>query len=115
MLDENGIVTECTADNIFIIKDCKIYTPPIHTGILDGITRGTVMEIAKGLGMEVYEKEFTMFNVYSADECFLTGTGAEIIAVINVDGRVIGEGKEGPITSKLRKEFGNVIHNGYEI
>ena len=105
MLDHDGIVAECTADNIFIIKDNVIYTPPIHVGILDGITRRTIMDIARQLNMEVYEKEFTLFNVYNADECFLTGSGAEIIAVSEADGRKISEGKEGAITKKLREEF----------
>ena len=105
MLNEDGIVTECTGDNIFIIKNGIIYTPPIHVGILDGITRNTVIDICKQMNMPIYEKEFTLFNVYSADECFFTGSAAEIIAVTNVDDRIIGTGKEGEITKKLRDEF----------
>ena len=92
MLNHDGIVAECTGDNIFIVKDGVIYTPPIHIGILDGITRKTVIELAREMGIEVYEKEFTLFNVYNADECFLTGTAAEAIAVTKVDERVIGNG-----------------------
>lgn len=105
MLNHDGIVAECTGDNIFIVKDEVIYTPPIHVGILDGITRNLVIEIAKQLGYQVQEKEFTLFNVYNADECFLTGTAAEAIPVTSVDGRVIGDGVAGAITSKLLKAF----------
>lgn len=105
MLNEDGIVTECTGDNIFIIKKGVIYTPPIHVGILDGITRNTVIDICQEIGIPIYEKEFTLFNVYSADECFFTGSAAEIIAVTNVDDRIIGTGKEGEMTRKLREAF----------
>ncbi|WP_341877903.1 branched-chain-amino-acid transaminase [Defluviitalea saccharophila] len=105
MLNHDGIVAECTGDNIFIVKDGVIYTPPIHIGILDGITRRTIIDLAKEMGIEVYEKEFTLFNVYNADECFLTGTAAEAIAVTQVDGRVIGDGVAGPITKKLLEAF----------
>ncbi|OON99795.1 MAG: branched-chain-amino-acid transaminase [Epulopiscium sp. Nele67-Bin004] len=105
MLTHDGIVAECTGDNIFIIKDGIIYTPPIHVGILDGITRNTVIMLAKQLGYEVHEKEFTLFNVYNADECFLTGTAAEVIAVTSVDERIIGEGVCGEVTHKLLDAF----------
>lgn len=115
MLNHDGIVTECTGDNIFIIKNNIIYTPPVYLGILDGITRKTVMKIAKEMGYEVKEQEFTLFNVYSADECFLTGTAAEVVAVVNADNRVIGTGVEGKITKKLRNEFVNATKDGYEI
>ncbi len=111
MLTHDGIVAECTGDNIFIIKDGIIYTPPIHVGILDGITRRTIMELAKKEGLEVLEKEFTLFNVYNADECFLTGTGAECIAVNTVDDRVIGDGSAGPITKKLLDLFKHYVQN----
>ncbi len=105
MLNHDGIVAECTGDNIFIIKDGIIYTPPIHIGILDGITRGAVMDLAKEMGYEVKESEFTLYNVYNADECFLTGTAAEVIPVTEVDGRVIGPGIAGPITGKILRAF----------
>lgn len=105
MLTHDGIVAECTGDNIFIVKDGVIYTPPIHVGILDGITRRTVIELAKKADYEVRETEFTLFNVYNADECFLTGTAAECIAVTSADGRVIGDGKAGEITKKLLELF----------
>ena len=109
MLNHDGIVAECTGDNIFIVKDGVIYTPPIHIGILDGITRKTVIELAREMGIEVYEKEFTLFNVYNADECFLTGTAAEAIAVTKVDERVIGNGFAGPITKKILEAFQSML------
>lgn len=105
MLNHDGVVAECTGDNIFIIKDNVIYTPPIYVGILDGITRGAVMDLAREMGYEVKESEFTLFNVYSADECFLTGTAAEVIPVTQVDGRTIGTGLAGPITGKILRAF----------
>lgn len=106
MLNHDGIVAECTGDNIFIIKDDEIITPPIHVGILDGITRRTVMDLAEELGYKVVEKEFTLYNVYSSDECFLTGTAAEVIPVISVDERVIGDtGEVGPITKEIMAAF----------
>ncbi|NLK22414.1 MAG: branched-chain-amino-acid transaminase [Epulopiscium sp.] len=114
MLNHDGIVAECTGDNIFIVKDNVVYTPPIHIGILDGITRRTVMDLAKDMGMEVVEKEFTLFNVYNADECFLTGTAAEAIAVTEVDGRVIGNGVAGPITKKLLEAFQSYANSNGE-
>lgn len=105
MLTESGIVAECTGDNIFLIKDGVIYTPPTYLGILDGITRSSVMEIAEEKGYTVKEKEFTLYNVYSADELFLTGSAAELIAVTEVDGREIGSGKAGPMTMELLDAF----------
>ena len=105
MLNHDGIVAECTGDNIFIVKDGVIYTPPIHIGILDGITRRSIMELAEKLGFTLVEKEFTLFNVYNADECFLTGTAAEAIPVSSVDGRVIGTGEAGEITKALLAAF----------
>ncbi len=116
MLNHDGIVAECTGDNIFIVKNNVVYTPPIHVGILDGITRLTAMELAEKLGYKVIEKEFTLFNVYNADECFLTGTAAEAIPVTSVDERVIGEGAAGPITTHILhafKEYAN--SNGTDI
>lgn len=105
MLNENGIVAECTGDNIFIVKEGVIYTPPIHVGILDGITRRTAIELAKKLAYKVEEKEFTLFNVYNADECFLTGTAAEAIPVTSVDQRIIGEGIAGKVTKEILVAF----------
>lgn len=105
MLNHDGIVAEATGDNIFIVKDGVVYTPPIYIGILDGITRRTAMEVARNLGYEVVEKEFTLFNVYNADECFLTGTAAEAIPVSSVDGRIVGTGNAGPVTKAILKGF----------
>lgn len=108
MLDHDGIVTECTGDNIFIVKDGAVYTPPVYVGILDGITRRTVLEVCARLGIEARETQFTLFNVYNADECFLTGTAAEAIAVTSVDGRRIGSGVCGPVTRRILDEFQRV-------
>jgi branched-chain amino acid aminotransferase len=116
MLAHNGVVAECTADNIFIVKDGIIYTPPIYCGALDGITRRTVIELARAAGYDLQEKEFTLFNVYNADECFLTGTGAECIPVTTADHRVIGNGKAGPVTEQILKLYRDYVRsNGTEI
>lgn len=108
MLNSMGVVAECTGDNVFIVKDGILYTPPIYVGALDGITRSTVISICKKLGYTLIEKEFTLYNLYNADECFFTGTAAEVIAVTEVDGRVIGSGVAGPVTRKLLDEFEKV-------
>ncbi len=105
LLTAEGWVAECTGDNIFVVKNGEIWTPPTYIGTLDGITRRTVIRLAKELGYVVHETPFTMFNVYSADECFLTGTAAEAIAITKVDDRVIGSGVCGEVTAKLRKAF----------
>ncbi|MCL1999194.1 MAG: branched-chain-amino-acid transaminase [Turicibacter sp.] len=109
MLCQNGVVAECTADNIFIIKDGVIYTPPVYCGILDGITRKTIMDLATEAGYTVHEREFTLYNVYNADECFLTGTGAECIPVTVVDHRTIGSGKAGPVTEKILELYRKIV------
>lgn len=105
MLNVEGYVAEATGDNVFLVKDGRIITPPPYAGILEGITRNTVMELARGLGITVEETLFTLFDVYSADECFLTGTAAEVIPVAKVDGRTIGTGKPGEITNRLIAAF----------
>jgi branched-chain amino acid aminotransferase len=105
MLNVNGEVAECTADNIFFAKHGELRTPPLHAGLLEGITRDTVMDLARAAEIPVREMTLTRHDVYSADECFLTGTGAEIIPVVKCDGRVIGTGKPGPITRQLRDRF----------
>lgn len=116
MLNHDGVVAECTGDNIFIVKNGVVYTPPKYIGILDGITRRTVIEICEKLGLKVKEEEFTLFNLYNADECFLTGTAAEAIAVTEVDGRVIGNGVCGDVTRRILKEFKIVANSqGYDI
>ena len=101
MLNSEGFVAECTADNLFIIKDGKLFTPPLSAGALYGITRQTVMELAEQFGVSVSEPNLTRYDLFNADECFLTGTGAEIMPVIKIDGRVIGSGKPGRMTRKL--------------
>ncbi|BAK81013.1 branched-chain-amino-acid transaminase [Candidatus Arthromitus sp. SFB-rat-Yit] len=108
-LNSNGIVTECTGDNIFIIKDDVVYTPPSYTGILNGITRILIIKILKKLGYDIREQEFTRYNVYTADECFLTGTAAEVISVVNIDGRLINDGKVGPHTKIIMNEYKKYI------
>jgi branched-chain amino acid aminotransferase len=105
MLDSLGYVAECTGDNIFIVKNKDLYTPPQCMGTLRGITRDSVMEIAKKAKIGVHEHVITRHEVYISDECFLTGTAAEIIPVVMVDGRVIGTGKPGKITLALIEKF----------
>lgn len=110
MLDGNGCVCECTGDNIFILKNGELITPPTYLGILDGITRRSVIDIAKRMNITVKEMSFTLFNVYNADECFLTGTAAEIIPVTELDKRKIADGKVGKVTLKLLDEFKKYVH-----
>ncbi|HBT38831.1 MAG: Branched-chain amino acid aminotransferase [Thermotoga sp. 50_1627] len=105
ILNQDGYVTEGTGENIFIAKKGKLITPPAHVGILEGITRNTVMELARQEGLIVEESLFTRFDLYNADECFLTGTAAEIMPVVKVDGRTINDGEPGPITKMLMKKF----------
>jgi branched-chain amino acid aminotransferase len=105
MLNPNGELAECTGDNIFLVKRGVLRTPPINAGILEGVTRNAVIELAKTANLPVQEITLTRHDVYSADECFLTGTAAEVIAVVKCDGRIIGNGKPGPITRQLRERF----------
>lgn len=105
MFTSSGYVAECTGDNIFIVKGNDVITPPSHLGILKGITRAAVMDIARGHGLTAKEEVFTRHNIFTADECFLTGTAAEIIPVVCIDKRTIGNGKPGRITLKLMDEF----------
>jgi branched-chain amino acid aminotransferase len=111
MLDRNGYVTEATADNVFIIKDGELLTPPVYLGILNGITRSTVLELAKKLGIPAREAVFTRHDLYTADECFLTGSGAEVIPVINIDMRDIGTGKPGEITWRLIRAYRELVNS----
>ncbi|MBI4834766.1 MAG: branched-chain-amino-acid transaminase [Planctomycetes bacterium] len=117
MLNDAGYVCEATADNIFIIKNGKkLMTPPAYLGLLEGITRNTVMVLAKDLGYEVVEMPFTMHEVYASTECFLTGSGAELIPVIDVDGRPIGSGKPGKYFKELHSAYQKLTHSqGVEI
>ncbi|MBU3958609.1 MAG: branched-chain-amino-acid transaminase [Candidatus Omnitrophica bacterium] len=105
MLDTLGYIAECTGDNIFIAKHNELYTPPQCMGTLRGITRDTVLEIARKNRIPVHEHVLTRHELYISDECFLTGTAAEIIPVVKVDGRVIGDGKPGELTLRLTKKF----------
>jgi len=105
MLDSRGFVSEATGENIFIVKDERIMTPPPTSGILSGITRDCVIELARRLGYEVVERELTPFELLTADEVFLTGTAAEIVPVESVNGRKIGQRVPGPITERLIREF----------
>jgi len=105
MLDSRGFISEATGENIFIVKDGRIMTPPPTSGILSGITRDCVIELARRLGYEVVERELTPFELLTADEVFLTGTAAEIVPVESVNGRKIGERVPGPITERLIREF----------
>ncbi|HOL21333.1 MAG TPA: branched-chain-amino-acid transaminase [bacterium] len=105
MLNYEGYVTECTGENIFIVSRGNLVTPPVSAGVLPGITRDTVKEIATEIGLEVKEMNITRYDIFTAEECFLTGTAAEIVPVISLDGRIIGTGKPGEITNKIRKEY----------
>ena len=105
MLNHKGEISECTGDNIFLIRDGGLYTPPIDAGILEGITRQAVLDIARAHNVPTYEIPMTKHDVYIADECFLTGSAAEIVPVVKVDSRIIGEGTPGPVTRKLTTLF----------
>jgi len=105
MLNAEGFVAECTADNIFIVKGNQVMTPPLSAGALYGITRGVVMELARENGLQVSEPTLTRYDLFNADECFLTGTGAELIPVVKIDGRTIGTGKPGAVTKDLVNRY----------
>ena len=105
MLNHDGEVAECTGDNIFLVRGGALATPPTTAGILAGITRGVVIELAEGAGLVVHEDPLSRRDVYVADECFLTGTAAEVVPVVRVDDRVIGDGKPGPVTRDLMRRF----------
>src|SRR5262249_34992962 len=100
-----GFVSECTGDNVFIVKGGEMFTPPLSAGALYGITRSVVIGLARDLGIPVSEPNLTRYDLFNADECFLTGTGAEIIPVVKLDGRVIGSGKPGPVTKNLVEKY----------
>ena len=105
MLNERGLVAECTGDNLFIVRDGTITTPPITAGALDGITRKVVIELAASLGIPLREAELSRHDIYTADECFLTGTAAEVIAAVKLDQRPIGNGRPGPVTGRIIDAF----------
>ena len=105
MLNSEGYVAECTGHNLFLVKSGQLLTPPLSAGALYGITRSTVMDLARAAGVTVTEMNLTRYDVFNADECFLTGTGAEIVPVVKVDGRVIGSGKPGTLTRQLEEKY----------
>ncbi len=109
MLNHEGNVAECTGDNVFVVKRGILKTPPTDAGILEGVTRNAVLELARAAGIPTQETDLTRHDVYAADECFLTGTAAEVIAVVKCDGRVIGSGKPGPVTKQLRERFHDLV------
>lgn len=105
MLNRNGYVAECTADNIFIIKDDILYTPDATQGALDGITKSTILELAQKNNVTIKETVLAQYDLYNADECFLTGSGAEVLPVIEIDGRKIGSGVPGEVTKYLVSKY----------
>jgi len=111
MLNEEGYVAECTGDNVFIVKRGEIYTPPIYAGSLRGITWQAVLDICAELGLKAHVQPLTRYDLYTADEFFLTGTAAEVIAAVKLDGRVIGDGKSGPITQRIIARFRELTQN----
>ena len=110
MYNHEGFVAEATGDNVFIVRNRIIYTPPVQAGSLPGITRAVVMRLAKQEGLEVVEMNLTRFDLYVADEFFLTGTAAEVIGIVEIDNRTIGNGKPGPVTKLLREKFFEYAH-----
>jgi branched-chain amino acid aminotransferase len=111
MLNKQGYVCECTGDNIFYIKKGILHTPDITCGALNGITRQTVLDASKKIGLKAKVSHVTCYDLYTADECFLTGTAAEIIPVINIDGRIIGKGKPGELTADIQDAFFKMVEN----
>ena len=105
MLNHKGEVAECTGDNVFIVRRGRLITPPVDAGILEGITRNVVLELAAKEGIESAEEPITRHDIFVADECFLTGSAAEVIPAVKLDDRKIGDGKPGPITKKLNAAF----------
>lgn len=105
ILNQFGYVSECTGENVFIVKENDLITPPISAGVLEGVTRKVVMNIGENIGLKIKEENITRYDIYTSDECFLTGTAAEIVPVVSVDKRIIGDGKPGKITLKIREEF----------
>ncbi len=111
MLNHKGEVAECTGDNIFLVRKGVLQTPPLDAGILEGVTRDFVIELAQATGITVKEMPLTKHDVYIADECFLTGTAAEVIPVVRVDARIIGDGKPGPVTQSLKSKFSEAVRS----
>jgi len=114
MLNSEGNVAEGTGENVFMVKDGRIYTTPLSAGILEGITRNSIMEIARDIGYEVTEKDITRTELYMADEVFMTGTAAEVLPVRMIDEHPIGNGSPGPVTVELQKMFSDIVHGRNE-
>ena len=110
MYNHQGYVAEATGDNVFIVKNSCIYTPPTEAGALEGITRGVVIKLAREENLQLVEKNLTRFDLYTCDEFFLTGTAAEVIGIVEIDGRIIGNGRPGVYTCLLRKKFFKYVH-----
>jgi branched-chain amino acid aminotransferase len=110
MLNAEGYVAECTADNIFALRRGCLHTPSVAAGALQGVTRDSVLEIARDLGLETAESLLTRYDLYTAEECLMTGTGAEIVPVTRIDGRRIGAGTPGPVTARIREAFAALCH-----
>ena len=110
MLNEQGYVAECTGDNVFVVRDGKVRTPPSASGGLPGITRDVIFEIADELGIELAESLLTRYDLYAADECFLTGTAAEVIAAVQLDQRPIGDGRPGPVTQQFISRYREIVN-----
>jgi branched-chain amino acid aminotransferase len=110
MLNHKGEVAECTGDNIFIVKHGRLLTPPKDAGILEGITRNAVIDLATGMNIPVDELPMTRHDIFVAEECFLTGSAAEVIPVVSIDSRTIADGQVGPLTKKLLAAFKALVH-----
>jgi branched-chain amino acid aminotransferase len=111
MMNHKGEVAECTGDNIFIVRDNQVYTPPTDAGILEGITRQTIIDLCAEADYKIHESPLIRHDIYVADECFLTGSAAEVIPVVKVDSRVIGDGKPGRVTNNLRERFISLVNS----
>lgn len=111
LLNQNGFIAECTADNLFVVRDGRLQTPAAHDGALAGITRAAVLDLATKQGITAAEARLGRFDVYTADECFVTGTGAEIMHVREADGRLIGDGSAGPLTRAIRTAFEALVRS----
>ncbi len=109
MLTGDGYICECSADNLFIVREGELWTPPPYLGILKGVTREAVLGLARGLGVQAFEKVFTLHDLYTAEECFLTGTGAEVGPLVEVDGRRIGSGAPGPLSLRFVRAFRELV------
>jgi branched-chain amino acid aminotransferase len=111
MLDSQGHVAEGSGQNLFVVKRKRITTPPVYAGILKGVTRDVVIDLARATGYEVQESMINRYDVYTADEAFFTGTASEVVAIRQVDGRLIGAGKSGPVTRDLRARFQELVRS----